>query len=67
MSAPRVPIDTKMAEQMMESGVKWYQECVRVADAISSTEKQLEVQDYYYMCLTHLVHWVIARKLRMSS
>ncbi len=55
-----------MAEQIMESSGKWYQECMRVADAISSTEKQLEVQDYYYICFMHLVLWINDRKARTS-
>lgn len=54
-----------MAVQMVESTFKWHQERMRVADATSFIQKQLEVQDYYIR-LMHFVHWVIACKLRTS-
>ncbi len=55
-----------MAEQIVESISKWYQEHMRVADAISSTEKQLEVQDYYYICFMRSMLWMTARKVRIN-
>jgi hypothetical protein len=44
--APHVVIGETLTEQMvssMESTFKWCQERVRVAEAITSTEQQLEV------------------------